>query len=127
MSTSTKTTKTRGAASTATTVKRTRRAGNNRKAPVNKIQSDLTKDEAVSQKLDALMASMEAFADKMTVLSGRVDATEKREKDAETPPGSHHPANATRRRAWPQASYVGLPFLHSHVGGLLGCPGGHCL
>ena len=68
MSTSTKNKKTRGAASTATPVKRIRRAGNNRKVHVNKIPSDLTKDEAVSQKLDALMASMEALTSKITVL-----------------------------------------------------------
>ena len=62
-----------------------RRAGNNRKAPVNKIQTDLTKDEAVSNKLDALMASMEALTGKMTVLAGWVDAAEEWRMDAENP------------------------------------------
>ena len=72
--TSTKTKKTRGAAKAATPVKKTRRAGKNKKALVNKIQSDLKTDEAVSQKLDALMASMVALSGRMQVLSGQVDA-----------------------------------------------------
>ena len=99
MSTSTKTNKTRVTANTATPVKIMGRAGNNRKAPVKKIQSDLTKDEAVFQ--DVLMVSMEALTGKMTVLSRRVDAAEEWEKDAENPPVSHRPTCATRRRASP--------------------------
>ena len=104
MSTSTKTKKARGAAITATSAKRTRRAGNSRKAPVNKIQCDLTKEEALSNKLDALMVLVQALTDKISVLAGRVDAVEARERVAESSPVSPRPAPASRRRASPPGS-----------------------
>ena len=44
VNTSTKTKKTTGAANAATPAKRTRRAGNKKKAPVNKKHGDLNKD-----------------------------------------------------------------------------------
>ena len=97
--TSTKTKKTRGAANAVTPAKITRRAGNNKKAPVNQIQSDLNKDEAVSHKLDALMTCMVALSGKMQVLSGCVDAAKEREKDAKMPRVNNDPARTARKRA----------------------------
>ena len=83
--TSTTTKKTRGAAKAATPAKRTKRTGNNKKAPVKKEQGDVNKDETVSPKLDAVMESMAALSGKMQVLSGCVDAAEEWEKDGEMP------------------------------------------
>ena len=88
-----------------TTAKRMRRAGNNRKVPVNKIQCDLTKEEAVSNKLDALMVSMQALMGKMSVQAGRVDAAEAREKVAESSPVSPRQDRASRR-ASPQGHQI---------------------
>ena len=98
---SSKTKKTRGAANAKTQVKGMRRAGNNKKAPVNHIQSDPNKDEAVSQKLDALMA---ALSSKMKVLFGHADATKEREKVDEMPPVNHCHTCTARRRASPMGS-----------------------
>ena len=50
------------------------------------------------------MAPMAALYSKMQVLSGRVDAGEEGEKDAEMPPVNDHPARAARKRASPQGS-----------------------
>ena len=71
MPTTTKTKKTSGAANAMIPVKRTMRAGNKKKAPVNTEHGNLNKDDVVSQKLDAFMASMAALSDKMQDLSGQ--------------------------------------------------------
>ena len=100
--TTTKTKKTRGSPIAATPAKRTSRAGNKKKAPVNSKQGNLNKDNVDSQKLDVLMESMSALSGKMQDLSGRVDAAEEWQKDADMFPASHHTSCTARRRAMPR-------------------------
>ena len=98
----TKTKKTRGQLLQWLPAKRTRRAGNKKKAPATSGKGHLTRDEdAVTQKLDPLMKSMADLSGKMQELSGRVEVTEQWQKEVEVSPASLHTSRPTKRRASP--------------------------
>ena len=75
--------------------KRTRRAGNKKKAPANVTLPRA--EDAITHKLDAIMKPMADLSGNMQDLSGRLEVTAEWQKEVEVLPASIHTSRPTRR------------------------------